>query len=153
MSTLNKLTFWFLLSTVNANSNEITAQRRSKDKTETDVVNLAFCESSLTPEDRLVKQTLEEVHTFAELRHDPRASLQDSFTVCSSILTTGCGSDRWSSFFTILDNNKTQLLAPMYKHGSIESLFILTFSQRSSGMVIGKISSLFPTNGSKAAWL
>ena len=156
MNVLHKLIFWFLLSSVNANSNEITAKRRSsRVQTETDVVNLAFCESSLAPEDKLVKQTLKEVHTFAELKHDPRASLPDSFTVCSSILTTGCGSDRWSTFFTILDNNKTQLLAPMYKHGmykngSIESLFMLTFSKTTSGMVIGKTSSLFPNQWIKS---
>ena len=39
--------------------------------TTTNVVNHAFCESSLSAEDKKEKKILEEVHTFAELKHDP----------------------------------------------------------------------------------
>ena len=47
----------------------------------TNVVNHAYCEASLSAEDKMNKKTLEEVHTYAELKHDPRASLPDSFTI------------------------------------------------------------------------
>ena len=145
--------FCMVLLAAPARSNEVPESQETRSVTS--VVSQAFCESTLPAEDKGAKKTLEEVHTYAELKHDPRASLPDSFTVCSSILTTGCGSDRWSTFFTILDNNKTQLLAPMYKHGmykngSIESLFMLTFSKTTSGMVIGKTSSMFPNQWIKS---
>ena len=110
-----KLILWFLWSTAKANSNEITTA-----KTETGVVNLALCESSLPPEEKKGKKTLEEVHTYAELKHDPRASLPDSFTVCSSIMTAGCQSWKWPTFFNILDNNGGQFLGPYIRHGQYQ---------------------------------
>ena len=50
----------------------------------------AFCESSLPPQDKTNKKTLDEVHTYAELKHDPLASLPYSFTICSNLMTAGC---------------------------------------------------------------
>ena len=91
-----KLILGFLLTTVinirslnvvQGNSNDI-AQRRGTRATinrSTDVVNIAFCEADLPPGDKMGKKTLEEVHSYAELKDDPRASLPDSFTVCSDI--------------------------------------------------------------------
>ena len=38
---------------------------------DTSVASLEFCESSLPAEDKKGKKTLEEVHTYAELKHDP----------------------------------------------------------------------------------
>ena len=52
----------------------------------TNVVNHAYCEASLSAEDKMNKKTLEEVHTYAELKHDPRASLPDSFTIDTVLL-------------------------------------------------------------------
>ena len=95
-------------------SNEMIQQRRTRATTNavTDVVNHAFCDSSLPPEDKMGKNRLEEVHTYAELKHDPRASLPDLFTVCSTIMAKSCQSDIWPTFFNILDSNKDQFLAP-----------------------------------------
>ena len=73
-----------------ASSNEIYVLRKTRAVAQTNVVSLTFCESNLPAEDNMGKKTLEEVHTYAELKHDPRASLPDSFTVCSTIMTSGC---------------------------------------------------------------
>ena len=86
---------------------------------ETNMVSLAFCESGLPAEDKMVKKTLEELHTYAELKDDPRASLPDSFTVCSSTMTTGCQSFVSPPFFNILDNNGGQFMAPCQSCGNI----------------------------------
>ena len=51
--------------------------------TTTYVVNYEPCE-----EDYKGKGTLEEVHTYAELKNDPRDDLPSSFTICSSVMTT-----------------------------------------------------------------
>ena len=68
--------------------------------TRTNVVNHAYCDSSLSEEDKTSKKTLEEVHTYAELKHDPRASLPDTFTICSAIMTTQCQNPLWPIYFT-----------------------------------------------------
>ena len=95
MSTFHKFILWLLLSTVNVGeaNKDVTQQQRgtrATSKTSTDVVNLSFCLLDLTAEDAMPKKTLEEVHTYAELKHDPHASLPDSFTVCSTIMSTDC---------------------------------------------------------------
>ena len=91
------------INVIKENCNENAQQRRTSF---TDVVSIAFCEADLPPEDKMGKQTLEEVHSYAELKYDPRASLPDSFTVCSTIMITGCQSAEWPSFFNIFDNNR-----------------------------------------------
>ena len=85
-------------------------------------VSLAFCDSSLHEEDKMGKKSLEEIHTYAEFKHDPRASLPDSFTICSTIITTNCPNYIWPAFFTILDNTRTQFLAPISAHRYVTSL-------------------------------
>ena len=90
MQAFAKLILGFLLTTV-------TNVRSSF----TDVVNIAFCEADLPPWDKMGKKTLEEVHSYAELKDDPRASLPDSFTVCSTIMITGCQGAEWPTFFNI----------------------------------------------------
>ena len=52
------------------------------------VVNHEFCSSCLSKEENEKKETLEEVHTYAELKNNPRADLPSSFTICSSTMTT-----------------------------------------------------------------
>ena len=106
------------INVIKENCNENAQQRRTSF---TDVVSIAFCEADLPPEDKMGKQTLEEVHSYAELKYDPRASLPDSFTVCSTIMITGCQSAEWPSFFNIFDNNRGQFLVPGQSSGSIES--------------------------------
>ena len=125
MRAFSKLVLGFLLTTVanvkivnvvQGNSNDIPQKRQT-----TDVVNIAFCEANLPAGDKMGKKTLEEVHSYAELKHDPRASLPESFTVCSTIMITGCQSAEWPTFFNILDNNRGQFLVPEHSSRSIES--------------------------------
>ena len=105
-----------------ASSKEISALRRTRAAaSETYVVNLAFYESNLPPEDKLSKNTLEEVHTFAELNHDPRSSLPGAFTVCSTIMIAGYQSEKYMTFFNILDKNGSQILFPFQTHGVIKN--------------------------------
>ena len=65
------------------NSKQIIHQRRAREtqKRLTDVVSLTFCDSSLAEDEKMSSARLEDVHTYAELKDDPRASLPDSFTI------------------------------------------------------------------------
>ena len=56
-------------------ADKIPLQRRTRATVNsfTDVVSHAFCDSSLQAEEKIAKKSLDEVHTFAELKHDPRA--------------------------------------------------------------------------------
>ena len=159
MRTFYRVIFWLVLSKVEnvrsvnvkeAKSNEIVHQQRTRATANSYVVNHVFCESSLTEEEMMSKQTLEEVHTYAELKHDSRASLPDSFTICSTIVTTSCQNYAYPAFFTILDNNGTQLLTPLRSYSSINSIFIILFSQGSSEMEKGKIPPLFPNQWTRS---
>ena len=91
------------------------------------------------------KQALEEGHTYAELKHDPRASLPESFTVCSTIMPTGCQSYNNLAFFNIMDNNGGQFMVPLLSHGSIESEAVIYFSgENVLPLLNGKLPPLFP---------
>ena len=146
----HKFVFWFLLSTnlANATSNEIPTHLRTE--ATTNVVSHVFCESSLTADDKMVKKSLEEIHTYAELKHDPRASLPDSFSVCSTIMTTNCLSHFWPAFFTILDNDRAEFLAPIIKHASVVSGLQIFYLQGSSEPANEKIPPLFPNKWTKS---
>ena len=79
-----------ILLSAGVDSNEIPVLRRQGAVVnKTNVISLVFCESILPPEEKMSKNILDEVHTFAKLKHDPRASLPDAFTVCSTIMTAG----------------------------------------------------------------
>ena len=52
---------------------------------------------------------MEEVHTYAELKRDPRADLPSSFTICSNVMTT-YGSEQ--TFFTLLGKDGNKWLTP-----------------------------------------
>ena len=114
-----ELLFVLILSAEARSNGNSVSQREAV--TKTDVVSHAFCESSLSAEEKMVKNTLEEVHTYAELKHDPRASLPESFTVCSIIMTPNCPNQIWPALFSILDTDMYQFLAPICKGGSILS--------------------------------
>ena len=118
--------------------------------TRTNVVSHAYCDSSLSEEDKMDQKTLEEVHTYAELKHDPRASLPDSFTICSAIMTTNCQNGKWPTYFTLLDNNRNQLLAPDRSSGSMESLFYIIYSKGYSNQGLDTLPPLFPNQWSKS---
>ena len=68
-------------------ADKIPLQRRTRStvKSFTDVVSHSFCDTSLQVEEKIAKKSLkEEVHTFAELKHDPCAALPDLFSICST---------------------------------------------------------------------
>ena len=119
----------------------------------TNVVSHAFCESDLSENDKMDKKTLDEVHTFAELKHDPRASLPDSFTICSAIMTTNCQTFDWPIYFNLLDDNRTQLVVPNRSYGSMENLFFINqLSINIQGNSTGEktIPPLFPNEWSRS---
>ena len=150
MRAFSNLNLWFLLSTVaDVRSVNATMGNSNENKNSTDVVNIAFCESNLLPEEKMPKKTLEEVHSYAELKQDPRASLPDSFTVCSTIMITGCLSYACPTFFNILDNNSGRFLAPYLCHGDITKLQI-GFHEGTSQMLTGKVPPLFPNHWTRS---
>ena len=73
------------------------------------VVNHEFCYSCHPEDEKEMKDTLEEVHTYAELKRDPRADLPSSFTICSNVMTT-YGSEQ--TFFTLLGKDGNKWLTP-----------------------------------------
>ena len=128
------------------NSNGITMSQR----TSTNVVSQTFCDSTLPAEENMSKKTLKEIHTYAELKHDPRASLPDSFTICSSIMTPSCPNYIWPAFFTILDNEGAQFLATICNRGFIESSLEILYHLGATELITGKIPPLFPNQWIKS---
>ena len=88
------------------------------------VVNHSFCEANLPPEDVEPKKTLGEVYAYAELKHDSRSALPDSFTICSTIMDTNCHSEWFPLFFNLLDNQFETQVAPFLEKGS--QTFVIT---------------------------
>ena len=78
----------------------------------TKVVDFTFCEANMPPQDIAAKPDLKEIHTYAELKRDPRSSIPEAFTICSTIMRRTCRSINNPVFFNILDNNFQQLMAP-----------------------------------------
>ena len=114
-----------VLFSAEANSNEMPKLQKTRAVAYTNVISLFFCESSLPLDDNRFKKTLEEVHTYAELKDEHRESLPEAFTVCSTNMITGCKSSSWPMFFNILDNNGVQLLAPYISHGVLDSSLLI----------------------------
>ena len=134
-----------ILLSAGVDSNEIPVLRRQGAiVNKTNVISLVFCESILPPEEKMSKNILDEVHTFAKLKHDPRASLPDAFTVCSTIMTAGCPSYSWPSFFNMLDNNGDQFMVPSLSRGNVESGFVIGFNQRGVQQLTDRVPPLFP---------
>ena len=130
-----------ILLSCESSSHESFAFQRTGEMTRTNVVSLTFCESRLPAEEKMRKKTLEEVHTYAELKNDPRALLPQSFF---TIMISGCQSSGWPKFFNILDDNKEQLMVPFIIHGVIESRLQIVFDQSDTQQLIGKVPPLFP---------
>ena len=78
---------------------------KREEGTRTTVIRHERCLSCLNEEEREdaeeSKETLEKVHTFAELEEDLRASLPPSFTVCATI-------------FSMISNQPNQPTNPMF---------------------------------------
>ena len=139
------LEMWFLLlllfalkgtgATNNKDFNDATLQqgKRASANDLIDVVSHSFCESSLRANDKMAKKTLQELHTYASLKLDKKASLPDSFTVCSTIQKHGCQSDIWPTFFSILGTDDVQFLGAIRNHNAINTHFEVLFSNGSTG--------------------
>ena len=137
---------FFLLSIVT----KVRSVNVEKAKT-TEVVSHAFVESSLTADEKMTKKTVDELHTFAELKHDPRAMLPESFTICSTVVTPSSNPYKdWSAFFTIIDKDRAQFLAAIYDQRSIDSLLKMVHLQGASGQANGKIPPLFPNRWTRS---
>ena len=133
--------FCLLLFIAEASSNDISLLRRTRAGPQTKVVSFTFCETSLPPEDIMAKETLEEVHTYAELKNDLKVSLPDTFTICSTIMISGCQSYEWPSFFHITDNNGGPFLRTSVRLGKF--IGMLSFQTR-AGVLTVKIPPFFP---------
>ena len=97
MATLCHMTFVLLLLLANTNGTPAT-------ESFTDVVSLSGQDIGPPSKGKKGGTKLEEIATYAELKHDPSRPLPDSFTVCSSIMTTSYWSHYTLTFFNILDN-------------------------------------------------
>ena len=109
---------------VNVQKNEQTVnQRQSK----TDIVSLEFCYSCLDEKNQERKQSLSEVHSYAELKMNSQHPLPSSFTICSSVMTT-YGTDHYLMFFGLLGTDQNQWLsAALYVHESKNVLSTILF--------------------------
>ena len=125
----------------------LSARASSNEIKNTNVVTLGLCESNMLPMDNMGK---EDLHTFAELKHDPRASRPDSFTVCSNIMLTGCPTG-WPTFFNIFDNNRGHFLVPQIRPGSVETRIVIRLPHdHFPPSLTGKVAPLFPNQWIKS---
>ena len=131
-----------LITTARASSEDNCSSGRSSEKC-TYVVNHSFCEANLPPEDMEGKKFLEEVHAYAELKHDPRSNLPDSFTICSAIMAPNCQSFWLPLFFAVLDNNFEYVMAPALRM-SLDSKLRIDFSTWSTDAIFNEIPPTFP---------
>ena len=114
------------------------------------VINHAFCDSSLSDEDKMTKKTLKEIHTYAELAFDPHGNLPDSFTICSAIMTPSCPSEYWPTFFSILGNDMRHLFSASIRHKHLTSYLFFYYHNGRSKSVVGEIPPLFPNQWTKS---
>ena len=90
---------------------------RSEIKATLNVVNHVFCQSCLRDRVQEDQNTLKEIHTYAELKHDPHVSLPSSFTICSTSMTPYV--ERWipyQLFFTLAGKDGTPWFSAGVKH-------------------------------------
>ena len=142
--------FCIILFSTDASSTEISVLQRTREVAKTTVVSLLFCESHMPPEEKMGKKTLEEVHTYAELKDDPRASLPDSFTICSTIMITGCQSYGGPMFFNFLYKKRDQLFAPLINYQNLKSGLRIGFHDSSSQLLTDKLPPFFPNQWTRS---
>ena len=122
--------------------NEVHAHNRIKRdhelKSNASVVSHEF---PLTEENLLSKPKKEDLHTFAELKFDPKASFQKRFTICSTLMTRAVIKSWPLIFFSLLDKGGNNYLNA-FLNGGMESLVII--SGRFSFKPKGKINRVFP---------
>ena len=76
-------------------------------------------------EDNILKPKKEDLHTFAELKNDPKASFPQLFTICSTIMTTVAMKSSTSHFFSIIGKGGNNYLNA-YLQRDMESLVMLS---------------------------
>ena len=91
----------------------------------TNFVILLFVSSTIAEERNLIvvrlpgtmgdKERLADVDTYAELKYDPRGSLPEDFTICSSILVLPSQNSVWPTFFAILIRSPQETIIPFTK--------------------------------------
>ena len=105
------------------------------------VISQVFCKSCLSDEEKMTKTTLEEVHSYAKLKHDPFLPLTASFTICSTIMTL----HGWQPFFSLMING-TKWLTPYFftadRGEALEAKFQLFFSHDLNRATISNV--IFP---------
>ena len=145
------LSIWRIRAeTVHSKESALIREARETQMGLTRIVNNAYCDSSLSDEDKMTRKTLKKIHTYAELKFDPQGNLPESFTICSFMMTPSCPSIFWPSFFTIVDDNKAQFFAPIIRHKNMTSLLIISYFQGTSKSVTGEIPPLFPNQWIKS---
>ena len=142
-----KIVALVLLTTVKASVGEACTSGPDGEKC-TYIVNHAFCEATLPAEELELKQTLEEVHTYAELERDPGLNLPDSITICSTIMLTDCLSYSPPILFNILNNQTEQKVAPYLRAHLSSRLGI--WSTYSLSDILGMIPPTFPNQWTRS---
>ena len=121
-----------------------------KNMASTNVISVSFCESSLSEGEKVPKDALEKVHSYAELKKDPNASLMETFTICSALMIGSCPmSIGEPSFFTFLAKDKNQLFAPITFPKTILSTLKFYYLKGASEIVVDKTSPIFPNMWAK----
>ena len=110
------LVIFLLCSTANAHG---TKNKQSCNKISS-IVNLEFCRSCLSEDEKEPKSTYKEVNTYAQLKRDPRANLPSAFSICSSSMTTY----GWTQIlFNILGRDGNRWLQPFFEVPDLKTIF------------------------------
>ena len=151
MLPLNILWCWFLSINANRAQTELLSVNELNDNEGnlTPVVSHLLCEKyeALCIEEIMGKNALGDVHTYATLNHDPRSSLPEAFTICSTLMTSR-GGYHWWLFFNLLGKDGNQLIAPYVFSDDggrgLETSFNVIFSGRSRKPMSVEIPQVFP---------
>ena len=108
------------------------------------VVNHEFLPSSLSVEDKNDKKRLKELHTYAELKDDPRSSLPASFTICSTAATTLSETNGWAIFFSILTKEKDQLLLSCHADQGVMMMMMVMMTMMVMTMTMTMTMMMMP---------
>ena len=103
----------------------------------TKVISHVFCEACI---EMPLNPTLKDSHTYVELKHDPKASLPTSFTICSMVMAPF---DGLLQIFNLLGKDGQQFLpAVIYQYASSEGPNMELYFYKNQ--VSGNIPLVFP---------
>ena len=106
--------------------------RSGEETNTTKIISHVFCDACIGIQ---LNPTLTDVHTYVELKHDPKASLPASFTICSSAMTPFNGN---LLIFNLLGKDGQQLLpALIYGYDSMEgpTMVLYFYKNEASGTI------------------